>query len=212
MELKSIFFDLDGTLTDTGEGVINCAELALTRLGIPLPSRTELRTFVGPPLRESFARAGVPADQIEEAMAIYRSRYNPIGIFENTPYPGIGQLLARLKDDGHRLYVATSKPEEMALRILDRFELAPYFERICGATLDKARDSKAAVIAYLLDQAGSQENVVMVGDTAYDVIGASAHGIPTIGVTWGYGKAQDILDAGAVAMADSPQALYELLK
>lgn len=211
MTPKTIFFDLDGTLTDSGEGVMNCARLALEHFGIPIPSDTEMRKFVGPPLRESFARVGIPKDGIEIAMDIYRNRYNPIGIFENTPYPGIHRLLERLKQDGHRLYVATSKPEGMALRIAERFELMPYFERICGATLDKSRDSKSAVIAYLLDHVENRKNVVMIGDTAYDVIGAAAHGIPTIGVAWGYGTPAEMENAGAAAIAADMDALYELL-
>ena len=212
MALKSIFFDLDGTLTDSGEGIFNCAELSLKHFGLPIPSRQEMRVFVGPPLRETFAKFGVPADGIETALEVYRSRYNTIGLFENTPYPGIREMLEQLKADGHRLFVATSKPETMAVRILDRFELSEYFEIICGATFDKSRDCKEAVIAYLLEQTGSKENAIMVGDTAYDVIGAAAHGIPTIGVAWGYGKVEDMRDAGAMTIAGNVDELYALLK
>lgn len=211
MTPKSIFFDLDGTLTDSGEGIFNCAELALRHFGLPIPTRQEMRVFVGPPLRETFSKFGVPADGIETALEVYRSRYNTVGLFENTPYPGIRELLTNLKADGHRLYVATSKPESMAVRILDRFGLADFFEIICGATLDKSRDSKEAVISYLLDRAGDHSHVVMIGDTAYDVIGAKAHGIPTIGVAWGYGKVEDMITAGAVSIAGDIRELYEFL-
>lgn len=212
MTPKSIFFDLDGTLTDSGEGIFNCAELALRHFGLPIPTRQEMRVFVGPPLRETFAKFGVPENGIETAMEVYRSRYNTVGLFENTPYPGIRELLERLKADGHRLFVATSKPESMAVRILEKFDLARYFDIICGATFDKSRDCKEAVIAYLLEQTGDPSRAVMVGDTAYDVIGAKAHGIPTIGVAWGYGKAEDMRNAGAAAIANSMEELYELLK
>ena len=212
MTPRSIFFDLDGTLTDSGEGIFNCAELALRYFGLPIPSRQEMRVFVGPPLRETFAKFGVPADSIETAMEVYRSRYNTEGLFENTPYPGIRELLERLKTDGHKLYVATSKPESMAVRILEKFDLAKYFEIICGATFDKSRDCKEAVIAYLLEQTGDPSRAVMVGDTAFDVIGAGFHGIPTIGVAWGYGKVEDMVEAGAKAIATSMDELYALLK
>ena len=211
MTKKAIFFDLDGTLTDSGEGIFNCARLALEYFGIPQPTDQEMRVFVGPPLRDTFAKFGVPADGIEKAMEIYRERYNPIGIFENTPYPGIYELLEKLQKDGHRLFLATAKPEVMAVRIMERFELAPYFELICGASLDLSRDSKSAVIAYLLKQVPDVAQVVMVGDTAYDVIGAAAHGIPTVGVSWGYGKPEDMTSAGAVAIADTMEDLYRLL-
>lgn len=209
--MKMILFDLDGTLTDSGEGIMNCAIYALSHYGIEPPSEKELRTFVGPPLTESFARFGVPKDKLEEAIRIYRSRYIPIGKFENHPYPGIRELLERLKADGHKLYVATSKPEAMSIDILEHFDLARYFEKICGASSDLSRNTKGAVIEYLLRECGTQEQVLMVGDTAYDVIGANAHGIPTIGVSWGYGLVEDMRSAGAVAIATTIDELYEFL-
>ena len=212
MAQKAILFDLDGTLTDSGEGIINCAQLALEHFGLPIPSREEMRVFVGPPLHETFQKFGVPADQADEAVRIYRSRYIPIGKFENTPYPGIRELLATLKDHGHKLYVATSKPEAMSVEILEHFDLAQYFDRICGATMDTSRSTKSAVIAYLLEQSGEAGNMVMVGDTAFDVLGAKAHGIPTIGVSWGYGTVADMEEAGAAAIAYSTEQLLSLLE
>lgn len=209
---KTILFDLDGTLTDSGEGIINCAILALEHFGLPVPSREEMRVFVGPPLHETFIKHGVPADQAEEAVRIYRSRYIPIGKFENTPYPGIRELLEALKADGHTLYVATSKPEQMSVEILEHFDLAKYFDRICGATMDTSRSSKEAVIEYLLHQNGRADNMIMVGDTKFDVIGARMHGIPTIGVSWGYGEICDIEAAGAVQIAQTCEELLELLR
>ncbi len=209
---KAILFDLDGTLTDSGEGIINCAILALEHFGLPIPSREEMRVFVGPPLHESFIKHGVPADQADEAVRIYRSRYIPIGKFENTPYPGIRELLEALKSEGHKLYVATSKPEAMSVEILEHFDLAKYFDQICGATMDTSRSSKEAVIEYLLQQNGRADNMIMVGDTKFDVIGAKAHGIPTIGVSWGYGEVADMEEAGAVGIANSAEELLEMLR
>ena len=206
--MKAVFFDLDGTLTDSGEGIINCAILALEHFGLPIPSREALRVFVGPPLDQSFINHGVPADKTGEAIRVYRSRYTTVGKFENFPYPGVEELLQKLKNAGCRLFVATSKPEGMSVEILEKFGLAHYFEKICGATLDGSRSHKADVIAYLLSQVENVENVVMVGDTAFDVIGAKAHGIATIGVSWGYGKVSDITDAGAVSIAHSMDELY----
>lgn len=208
---KSILFDLDGTLTDSGEGIINCAVFALEHFGLPVPSREEMRVFVGPPLHETFVKFGVPADQAEEAVRVYRTRYLPIGKFENTPYPGVRELLEKLCSDGHRLYVATSKPETTSVEILEHFDLAKYFTRICGASMDLSRNSKADVIAYLLAQCGDAQNAVMVGDTAFDVIGAAAHGISTIGVSWGYGKVEDMEKAGAAGIAHTVDELYEML-
>lgn len=208
---KTILFDLDGTLTDSGEGIINCAIVALEHFHLPIPSREELRVFVGPPLQESFLRFGVPADRVDEAIAVYRSRYIPIGKFENIPYPGIQELLEALKAEGHKLYVATSKPETMSVEILEHFGLAKYFDQICGASMDASRSTKEAVIAYLLEQNGRADNMVMVGDTKYDVIGAKKHGISTIGVAWGYGEVADMLAAGAAAIAQTTEELYALI-
>lgn len=209
--MKTVLFDLDGTLTDSGEGIINCAQMTLERFGLPVPSREEMRVFVGPPLADSFIAHGVPADRAEEAIAIFRSRYLPIGKFENHPYPGIRELLGALKEQGHRLYVATSKPEATAIEVLEHFDLAKYFDRICGASFDQSRTSKSDVIAFLLQNEEAAGNTVMVGDTAFDVTGAAAHGIPTIGVAWGYGTVEDMVKAGAAAIAETPEMLLALL-
>lgn len=208
---KTVLFDLDGTLTDSGEGIINCAVLALEHFGLPIPSREQMRTFVGPPLQDSFLRCGVPADKTAEAIQVYRSRYIPTGMFENTPYPGIRELLETLKAEGCTLYVATSKPEPASVAILEHFDLARYFDRICGASMDTSRSTKDAVIAYLLEQTGSAEDMVMVGDTRFDILGAKAHGIPAIGVSWGYGNVQEMTDAGAVGIADTMDDLLNIL-
>ena len=151
---KTVLFDLDGTLTDSGEGIINCAALALRHFGLPVPSREEMRVFVGPPLHETFQRFGVPADRTDEAIRVYRSRYIPTGMFENAPYPGVKELLETLKNEGHTLYVATSKPEEMSVTILERFGLAPYFDRICGASTDTSRSTKAPSSPICWNRAG----------------------------------------------------------
>lgn len=208
---KNILFDLDGTLTDSGEGIINCAIYALEHFGLPIPSREALRVFVGPPLDETFPKFGVPAHRVDEAIRVFRERYIPIGKFENAPYPGIRELLERLLRQGHRLYVATSKPEVTAMEIMEHFDLSRYFTRICGASMDLSRSTKSAVIAYLLEQCGGADTAIMVGDTAYDVLGAKAHGIPTIGVAWGYGLVADMEKAGAVAIARNMEELFTLL-
>lgn len=208
---KSILFDLDGTLTDSGEGIVNCFIYALESFGLPIPTWEELRVVVGPPLHESFIRFGVSAEEADRAVVKYRERYIPIGKYENTPYPGIRELLERLQAEGHRFYVATSKPEGMSVDILEHFDLAKYFTRICGASMDTSRSTKDAVIAYLLEECGAQENAIMVGDTAFDVLGAKAHGISTVGVSWGYGTVEDMEKAGAAAIVHTMDELYEAL-
>ena len=211
MTKKAIFFDLDGTLTDSGEGIINCATLALEYFGLPVPSREEMRVFVGPPLDQTFIKFGIPADKTDEAIKVFRSRYTTVGKFENFPYPGIRETLQQLKQQGHRLFVATSKPEILANEVLHHFELDGFFEQIAGATLDGSRSHKADVITYLLGMTGDVGQTLMVGDTAFDVIGAAAHGISTIGVSWGYGTVEDMEKAGAVAIAHSMEELVELI-
>ncbi len=212
MFAKAVLFDLDGTLTDSGEGIINCAIFAMEKLGIPVPPREKMGVFVGPPLWDTFRDFGVPSNRLDEAVDIFRSRYVPIGKFENIPYPGIREVLEALRNQGRKLYVATSKPEVTAREILDHFDLSRYFTEICGATIDKSRSAKEEVIAYLLSLDGCQENSVMVGDTAFDVIGAAAHGIPTIGAAWGYGKTEDMVSAGAAAIAQSPEDLLRIIE
>lgn len=209
----NIFFDLDGTLTDSGPGIIRCARETFGHYGIPIPDDAAMRTMVGPPLRQSFRRFGVPEDQVEAAIVHYRRLYTDDGgMFENIPYPGIEALLDRLQKDGHRLSVATSKPEHMAVAILEHFHLAHFFEHICGSLQDGIRDSKSAVLSYLLEKIGSAGDAIMVGDTVYDVVGAAALGIPTIAVSWGYGDCQQMLDSGAVGIAETTDGLYALLR
>lgn len=208
--MKQILFDLDGTLTDSGEGIIHCAQESLAHFGLPIPSKDELRVIVGPPLRQSLLRFGIKADNMDQAIEIYRQHYVDHGQFENFPYPGIEQLLKRLKEDGHRLYVATSKPEAMSIQILTYFNLAQYFDIICGATADSSRDTKAKVIAHLLSQISPMPgSIVMVGDTVYDVEGAKQMGIPCIGVGWGYGNTEEMIAEGAIAIVQSMDDLYQ---
>lgn len=212
MAKKSLLFDLDGTLTDSGEGIINCAQYAFQQMGYPIPPREKMGVFVGPPLWQTFEEFGIPKERSYEAVEVFRSRYIPIGKFENTPYPGIREMLESLRSQGWDLYVATSKPEETAVEILDHFDLAKLFIRICGADMAHSRDSKSAVIAYLLEQTSASGQTIMVGDTKYDVLGAAEHHIPTIGVSWGYGKVSEMQEAGAVKIVDTPQELLDYLE
>lgn len=211
MTPKCILFDLDGTLTDSGPGIMSCAAETFRHYGIAVPDEKTMRTMVGPPLRSSFIRFGFREEQVDEAVAHYRMLYMDHGKYDNSPYPGILELVKKLHRDGHRLFVATSKPEHMSIDIMEHFGLAPYFERICGALLDGVRDKKSAVIEYLLDGIGQADNLIMVGDTVFDVLGAAEHHIPTIAVSWGYGVNEELIQAGAVALADTAQQLYDLL-
>ena len=208
---NAVLFDLDGTLTESGPGIMGSFRYAFRKLGLPLDENADLSIVIGPPLAWSFPQFGVPAERVDEAIKAYREDYNAQGKFNNRPYDGIAEMLQKLKDDGIKLYVATSKPEKMAREIIDHFDLTGYFEEIAGASFDLTRNTKIAVIEYLRDKTGFHENAVMVGDTRHDIIGASQAGLDGIGVSWGYGSVEEMKKAGAVAVADSPQELYELL-
>lgn len=211
MKEKTILFDLDGTLTDSGEGIIHCAQIVLKELGLPVPSKEELRVIVGPPLADSFIRFGVRPEDTKKAIERYRMYYQDFGKFENFPYPGIEALLQKLKADGHTLYVATSKPEAMSIEILEHYGLAKYFDRICGASADPHRITKAEVIRYLLEDCSTKGRIMMVGDTIYDVLGAKELGIPVVGVSWGYGVIDEMTAAGAISIADNMDKLYQII-
>lgn len=209
---KCDIFDLDGTLLDTGEGIMNSVTFALKQLGLPVPDRQRLREFVGPPVREGFLRYGLPREQLGQAMELCVGRYSTVEKWAARPYPGMETLLHQLLAEGHRLYVATSKPETLAVEILEKFGLAPFFTDICGADWSVSRDTKDAVLRHLLGRIPEGAQMVMVGDTVFDITGAAAHGIPAIGVAWGYGDLEEMRSAGAVAIAADTRALFGLLK
>ncbi len=214
---RLVLFDLDGTLTDSAPGIFGCVRHALGVLGWPDPGPERLRAFVGPPIQESFAALGLPEDDIDRAVAAYRSRFGETGLYENEVYDGIPDLLAALRRAGFDLAVATSKPEVYARRILDHFGLTPSFSAVAGATLDGSLRHKDEVIAACLASLGVEATAVaaMVGDRSHDVTGAARHGIPCIGVTWGYGSVEELTRAGVARLVnrpdDLPGALGEIL-
>lgn len=207
----NVLFDLDGTISDSGAGIIHGFRIVLGHYGLPMIPAEQERTIVGPPLRDSFLRFGITPEVTDEAVEIYRKFYIAEGQFENFVYPGIEEMLKYLKEHGCRLYVATSKPDGMSISILRRFGLADYFEIICGSAEDRSRDTKAKVIRHLLQQMDADGPIVMVGDTVYDVEGAAALGLPAIGVTWGYGDKAQMQQAGAIGLADNPAQLTKML-
>lgn len=211
---KTILFDLDGTLTDPGLGITNAVAHALQKAGRPVPPREQLYKYIGPPLLDSFERfEGMTPAEARQAVGFYREYFVPTGMFENMPYPGVEALLAHLRAAGRTLLVATSKPEPFAVRILEHFGLARYFDHIVGSTLEETRTAKAEVIEYALRQAGVEDKgtAVMVGDRDYDVRGAREAGLGCIGVLFGYGSAAELTAAGALAVAADMPELERLL-
>jgi phosphoglycolate phosphatase len=211
---QAILFDLDGTLTDPGEGITNSVAYALKKFGISVSDRTSLYKFIGPPLHESFeVFYGFDHAKAMQAVDGYREYYRDRGIWENVVYPGIPALLEQLQKRGCRILLATSKPEVFARQILEHFGLAPYFDVIAGSNLDGSRTKKAEVIAYALAQADLEPGTraVMVGDREHDVLGAIENSLPAIGVLFGYGDQAELERAGAIATAADVAQLSALL-
>ena len=214
MTYKNVLFDLDGTLTDPAEGITNSLMHAQRRLGMAVSPREKLFVFIGPPLIETFmSEWGLTRAEADRALVYYREHFGTKGLFENVPYPGIGACLAELKTAGLRLFVATSKPEPLSLRILEHFDLLHYFEAVAGSTMDEQRTKKGEVIAYALSTFHlDPSETVMVGDRKHDVIGARENGLACIGVLYGYGSGAELTDAGAAALAADLPELSALLK
>ncbi len=212
MKYRYIFFDLDGTLTDPGLGITNSVQYALRQFGIDVQDRRELYPFIGPPLSESFVKFyGFTEEQAQEAVTQYRVYFADTGIFENSVYPGIPELLKALNDAGMRPVLATSKPAVFAERILEHFDLKQYFHFVSGSELNGARVEKADVIRFALEALSITDpnDVIMVGDRCFDVEGAAACGISAIGVLYGYGDEKEL--AHAVATAKTVADLRDLL-
>ena len=212
--IKNVLFDLDGTLTDPAEGITNALMHAQRRLGMAVSPREDLYVFIGPPLIETFmSEWGLTRAESEQALVYYREHFSTKGLFENVPYEGIGQALAELKEAGFRLFVATSKPEPLSLRILEHFDLLPYFEAVAGSTMDEQRTKKGEVIAYALQTFHlDPAETVMVGDRKHDVIGARENGLPCLGVLYGYGSREELTAAGAAALVADVGELVAWLK
>jgi phosphoglycolate phosphatase len=214
MGYRYCLFDLDGTLTDPGIGITNSVMYALEKFGIHVSDRAELFSFIGPPLGESFRRQfGFSEEQAQKAVEYYREYFRPKGIFENSVYEGIPELLKKLRENHITVALATSKPYEFAVRILEHFELKQYFDYIGGATMDGRISKKADVIARLLDEFGNVDKaeVLMIGDRAQDVEGARANGLHSAGVLWGYGSAEELQGAGADYLAAKPEELLRIV-
>ena len=210
---KSILFDLDGTLTDPGMGITNSAMYALEQLHLPVPPRTELYKFIGPPLRDSFREFyGMNDAEADEAIRLFRVYFADRGLHENELYEGVVPMLKALDESGFHLVLATSKPEQWAKVILDHFGLSRYIRDAAGATMDHSRSAKADVIAYALERFGvDPADAVMVGDRKHDMEGGRANGLPGVGVTYGYGDRAELTAAGAAAIADTPAELLTIL-
>ena len=211
---KYILFDLDGTLTDSAEGIVNSVLYALKKKGIKESDRAKLHAFVGPPLMDSFMKYyGMTEEEARGMVPLYREYFEPKGWAENCVYEGIPEVLEELCARGKHLLVATSKPELYAKKILEHFGLTQYFEQIRGASMDEKLSRKEQVIACVIEEVGAEhaKEMVMVGDREHDVNGARLNGLPCVGVLYGYGSREELETAGAADICPTVKELPEHL-
>lgn len=211
MKYRFILFDLDGTLTDPQEGICKCINHALAYYGIEKPLK-ELTKYIGPPLLKSFAEL-TGEENAAEAVKKYRERFSTVGLYENRIYPRVKETLALLKEKGVILCTASSKPQIYVEKILQHFDIAQYFEIIGGASLDGKISEKEQVIELVLDKLNADKNsTVMVGDTRFDLIGAEKMGLDAIGVTYGFGEKDELMQYPHIALIDSISEIIDILQ
>lgn len=215
-----ILFDLDGTLTDPKIGITSSVQYALRAFGIDEPNLDKLEPFIGPPLTDSFMEFyDFTKEQAQQAVVKYRERFDKQGIYENTMYEGIDKMLSALKKRGKTLSIASSKPTPLVTRVLEHFQIKQYFDYIVGSEFDGTRSKKEEVVAYALEQMAPnlqdarerKERVAMVGDRKFDVEGARAFGLTSVGVSFGYASEGELEAAGADYIVDTVSELEELL-
>jgi phosphoglycolate phosphatase len=208
--MPAIYFDLDGTLTDPKIGITRSIQYALQKLDLLVPSQDELTWCIGPPLRDSFVIMLGGDKHADLAVSLYRERFGDVGLYENSLYPGIKDVLTTLDRAGRRMFVATSKAAVFAVRIIDHFGLTGHFERVFGAELDGTRVHKTDLLAHALETSGVKASqALMIGDRSHDMIGAKNNGIDAIGVLYGYGSQEELIAAGASHVCATPQAVLD---
>ena len=208
-----LFFDLDGTLTDPALGITNSFIHALKYFGIEIPSYEKLCSFIGPPLPDTFkTQFGFSEEKAAEGVKKYREYFSTKGLFENSVYPGIPELLTSLKQAGKKLVVATSKPEEYSVKIIEHFGLAQYFENVCGSLMNETRSKKDEVIAYAIERNNitDKSKILMIGDRKHDILGAKKIGLKSCGVLFGYGSLEELQAAGADFIAENVSRLDKI--
>lgn len=213
-------FDLDGTLTDPREGITKSVQYALHEKGIEEPDLEKLEDFIGPPLRDSFmTKYGMNREEAEEAVALYRKRFAPVGVYENRVFDGIPELLKALSEKGVKVAIASSKPTVFVHKILKHFKMDAYFDVVVGSELDGRRDSKEEVVEEALRQLGvsklsqpeRKSTCAMIGDRRFDIQGAKAHGLTGIGVRFGFAGEGELEAEGADYIAETVADLREFL-
>jgi phosphoglycolate phosphatase len=205
---EHLFFDLDGTITDPAPGILGAVQYALSQQGLPVPAQEELSWVIGPPLRKSFPKLGVETQRVEEAIEAYRVSYGGGGMYRAVVYAGMADRLRHFRASGHRLSVVTAKPHVFAKPIVAHFGLIDLFDAVYGPEEDGTRDHKGDLIRHILDETGiPARDVIMIGDRANDIIAAKENAMPSIGVLWGFGSAQELEEAGAHKLVSHPHEI-----
>ncbi|MEO5694279.1 MAG: HAD hydrolase-like protein [Usitatibacter sp.] len=213
--MKSVFFDLDGTLTDPREGITRSIAHAMERMGVAPPPLAELEFAIGPPLRPTLGKliGDESPGAIEQALAHYRERFGDVGLFENAVYDGIVETLSALTASGATLVVATSKPRVYAERIVCHFGLDRHFAEVHGCELDGTREDKRDLLAHLIPHHGFDvRHSAMIGDRGVDMIAARHHGVHALGALWGFGSREELTAAGAHSFAETPTGILAALR
>ncbi len=212
---ENIIFDLDGTITDTSEGITKSVAYSLERHGVHFDGVESLKCFIGPPLREQFMAFCRSSDVAfgNDCVKVYREYYATKGIYECVSYDGIEKLLKNLKNSGFRVFIATSKPEKFANIVLNHTGLLKYFDCVAGANMDNTRTDKAEVISYLFEKAGiyDKSKSVMIGDCPHDVTGARKVGLDAIAVSYGFGVLSELQDLKPLCICARPDEIFEFL-
>ena len=200
MRYNAVIFDFDGTICDTGEGILKSAKYALDAFGYKTPDDYHVLTcFIGPPLLVTFQEEfGADANQAEELVKKFRERYTNIGLYESELYDGVKELLARLKDDGIKIGIASSKPQAYVEKLLEKFNVIKYFDSICAVSFTADCETKASIISRCLAELDAKGNeTIVVGDRKFDIEGAKSNYIDSVAVLWGYGNKIEFAEAGA---------------
>lgn len=211
---RTVLFDLDGTLTDSSPGILNSVKYALDKMGWEIPDDSVLNKFLGPPLTDSFSEfCGMDGEQSYNAAAVYRERYRDYCVIENSLYEGIYDVLERLMGAGKILAVATTKPENMAEKIVSHFGIRKFFTAICGSAPDGTNGKKAGIIRNALEKCGENDlgQAIMIGDRFHDIEGAKEAGIASVGALYGYGNRSELEQCGADYIAESPEEIVKII-
>jgi len=210
---KYIIFDLDGTITDPRVGITKSIDYALSYYGIKTENLDSLCKYIGPPLLNSFQEDyGFSEEQAKIAILKYREYFKITGIYENVVYSGIEEMMKNLQDKQKKLMIATSKPTEFAIRILEYFNLRQYFDFVAGSEMDGSRSEKADVIKYVIEENEISDisEAIMIGDRKHDIIGAKKTGIDSVGVLYGYGSKEELMQAGADYLIENVEDINDL--